>query len=206
MVRSGAFLDKAYGLDGSAKTQDFYRQWAETYETEMRVNGYATPARTAAAMAENASDLSAPILDLGCGTGLSGEALRAVGFTSIDGSDFSEEMLHIAASKNIYRELSPGDLNDPIPAKAGDYQNIAAMGVFSPGHAPPSIIGEVIGLLPRHGCFGFSLNDHALEDDGYENTVQQLADSSVIEIAFSEYGDHLPGIDLKSKIYVLRKL
>ena len=206
MAGSGGFLDKAYGLDGSEKTQDFYRQWAETYEAEVRANGYATPTRTAAAMAKSVSDLSAPMLDLGCGTGLSGEALRDAGFTSIDGSDFSTEMLEIAASKSIYRKLTRGDLNDPIPAKAGDYHNIAAIGVFSPGHAPPSIIGEVVGLLPGTGCFGFSLNDHALEDDGYENAVQKLSDDSIIEVAFSEYGDHLPGINLNSRIYVLKKL
>ena len=199
MSGSGGFLQNAYGLDGSAKTQDYYRRWADTYEAEMRDNGYATPTRTAAAMAAHVSDTSAPFLDLGCGTGLSGEALRAAGFKTIDGSDFSAEMLELAAGKNVYRKLTRGDLNDPIPAKAGDYDNIAAIGVFSPGHAPPQIIAEVIGLLPGKGCFGFSLNDHALEDDGYENTIEQLASDGVVAVAFCEYGDHLPGHWSESK-------
>ena len=36
------------------------------------------------------------IIDFGCGTGLAGEQLAVVGFTTIDGNDGSEEMLEIA--------------------------------------------------------------------------------------------------------------
>ncbi|MDH3453013.1 MAG: methyltransferase domain-containing protein, partial [Gammaproteobacteria bacterium] len=91
-------------------------------------NGYVTPGRCAQALADLAPDKSAPLLDLGCGTGLSGEALRAAGFATLDGTDFSEEMLTLARAKpGLYRNLILGDLNNPLPGAPGDYANVAAV-------------------------------------------------------------------------------
>ena len=205
MVKQSNFLDRAYGLDDAEKTRSFYGEWAISYDEEVKANGYASPARTAAAMAEAVEDIGAPLLDLGCGTGLSGEAFRAAGFSAIDGTDFSEEMLGFAETKGVYRQLFKGDLNNPIPARPGDYANIVAVGVFSPGHAPADMINTVVALLQAKGCFGFSLNDHALEEKEYEDRVKDLVDAGVAEIVFNDYGDHLPGIGLNSRIYVLRK-
>jgi len=206
MGKEDGFLDKVYDLDDARKTQELYRDWAASYDAELRDSGYASPARAAAAMAAQVADVTAPLLDLGCGTGLSGQAFRDAGFTTIDGTDFSEEMLAHAKTKGIYGKTTLGDLNDPIPAQEGEYANIAAVGVFSPGHAPAEMIDTVIGLLPKGGCFGFSLNDHALEEASYESHVKDLVSAGAVEVAFEAYGDHLPKIDLKSKICVLRKL
>ncbi len=53
----------------------------------------------AAALAALVGDLDAPLLDLGCGTGLSGEAFMSAGFSVIDGTDFSETMIAVARNK-----------------------------------------------------------------------------------------------------------
>ena len=65
--------------------------------------------------------------------------------------------------------------------------------------------GDDTALLPSGGCFGFSLNDHALEDGSYKDAIAKLADDGVAATVFEEYGDHLPGIGLNSLICVLRK-
>jgi predicted TPR repeat methyltransferase len=200
------FLSKAYGLEGAEATQGFYAGWAETYEEEVRCNGYATPARCAAALISAGADKTAPLLDLGCGTGLSGEAFREAGFSIIDGTDFSEPMLAFAGRKpGLYRKLTLGDLNNPIPAEPGEYANIAAVGVFSPGHAPAATIDKVLALLPKGGCFVFSLNDHAMQDRSYQGRVCELVDTGWAELLHKEYGPHLPGIGMKSTIYVIRR-
>lgn len=205
MSSASKFFERAYDLADAEQTRRLYDEWAASYDEELRAAGYASPARTAAAMAEAVADRSAPLLDLGCGSGLSGEAFRAAGFMTIDGTDFSAEMLAVAATKGVYRELFKGDLNTPIPARPGAYVNAAAVGVFSPTHAPPEMIDAVVALLPPGGCFGFSLNDHALAEPAYEKRIAGLVDSGVVDVVSDAYGDHLPQIDLKAKIYVLRK-
>ncbi|MGI9479016.1 MAG: class I SAM-dependent DNA methyltransferase [Hyphomicrobiaceae bacterium] len=206
MSDARAFLDTAYDLDSGEKTHAYYSQWAKTYDQELIGNGYASPARTAQAMAGAVEDVGAALLDVGCGTGLSGEALKDVGFTVLDGSDFSPEMLALAATKNVYRDLKQSDLAQPIPAQPGEYANVTAVGVFSPGHAPAATIQHVVSLLPAKGCFGFTLNDHALEDPSYQDVIDALCEASVVETAVRERGPHLPKIGLEAIVYVLRKL
>lgn len=200
-----SFLDNAYGVGEATETHELYRDWAGSYDDELRENGYASPARCAQALKEAAGGTDGTVMDVGCGTGLSGEALRAAGFTVIDGNDFSEEMLEIARGKGVYRELFKTDLNDPLPFEPGDYDHIAAVGVFSPGHAPPAFLHEAMAKLGPGGCMAFTLNEHALADPGYEGAIRDLVDAGGAELLFKEHGDHLPGIGLKATVCVLRK-
>jgi predicted TPR repeat methyltransferase len=203
---SGGFLDRVYGIETPEQTRQLYEDWAQTYDDEVRANGYATPGRCAAALSKIAADKAAPLLDLGCGTGLSGEAFREAGFTTIDGTDFSPEMLRVAERKGIYRRLIQGDLQRPIPAEPGDYAHAAAVGVFSPAHGPAGLIEQVIAVLPEGGGFVFSLNDHALADPSYDQAIQDLVDAGRVEQVHRDYGDHLPGRGLKSAVVLVRKL
>ena len=199
------FLDGAYDLDGADATRDFYDDWAATYDAEVAENGYATPGRCAEALTRYVADTAAPVLDIGCGTGISGAALRKAGFPTIDGSDFSDEMLAQARAKGIYRSLLKADLTNPMPFEDGAYGTITAVGVLNPGHAPASTLDDILGKLPSGGLFVFSLNDHALEDVTYEGRLSEHVDCGNAQLLFKEYGTHLPKIGLKSNVYVLRK-
>lgn len=199
------FMGAVYGLDSADKTREFYDQWSRSYDRELAENGYATPVRIAAALAKFISDKTMPILDIGCGTGVSGAALRAEGFTTIDGSDFSAEMLAEARKKGIYRELMQADASQPMPVEDGTYGAITAVGVFSPGHAGPETIDAVMAKLPSGGLFAFSLNDHALKIPGYGGRIMDHLDSGSASLLFREYGPHLPKIGLNASVHVMRK-
>ncbi len=199
------FLEEAYDLQDRQATAAFYRDWAASYDDEIARNGYATPARCAAALAASVADRAAPVIDVGCGTGLSGEALRAAGFTTIDGTDFSAEMLARAEERGVYRRLFRGDLAEPLPVAPGVYANAAAVGVVSPRHAPPETIEAVLALLPPGGCLVLSLNDHALAEPAFPSNIDRLVAGGAAELAFREHGPHLPGIELEATVYVLRK-
>lgn len=199
------FLDKVYDLEEASQTEALYADFADRYEAEVAEAGYITPERCAQALAEFMGDPAAPVLDMGCGTGLSGLALRASGFDTIDGLDLTDEMLARAAEKHIYRDLRQTDAADPLPFEPGTHAHVAAIGLFSPSHAPASTIDEVLTYLPSGGCFVFSLNDHALEDPSYEGAIMNWADHGAVEVLFREHGPHLPGEDLFATVYVLRR-
>ncbi|PTX55817.1 methyltransferase family protein [Litoreibacter ponti] len=198
------FLDQVYETEGDAATRALYDEWSASYDDEVTEHGYRTPRRLAVAMAKVAADTSAPVLDYGCGTGLSGAALYGAGFTTIDGADPSPGMLAEAKARKFYRDLIPLDLTRPLPFAPDAYSAIAAVGVISTGAGPASLMDTLIALVPTGGILGFSLNDHALEDAEYTDGVQRLKDYGHIA-RVEEYGDHLPGLNLNSMIYVFEK-
>ena len=199
------FLDTAYALENPDDTHAFYENWAASYDREIAENGYATPRRCAAALAAHAPDNGAAVLDLGCGTGLSGLALRAAGFTTVDGAEPSPEMLARAKQAGAYRALHMIEPDDPLPFPPETYTHINAAGVISPGHAPPETMDKALEILPAGGCLVFSLNDHALEERAFPDRADALIADGVAELVFREHGDHLPGIGLESTVYVLKK-
>jgi predicted TPR repeat methyltransferase len=198
------FLKKTYGLSKAKDVLAHYNAWAGSYDAEVRDNGYATPSRIAAALWKQYPDPFLNILDFGCGTGLSGLALRAAGFETIDGTDPSTEMLAQAQAKNAYRTLRPMNIEQPLTK--GAYPAIVGCGVLSTGAAPPETFAVIMNALPRGGLFVFSLNDHALSEPGYTRAINEWLDCGAARLLFKEYGEHLPGANLKSEVYVIEKL
>ncbi|MGB3246281.1 MAG: methyltransferase domain-containing protein [Sulfitobacter sp.] len=199
------FLSKAYGARDAASTRKLYDNWADSYEAELSGNGYVTPQRCAQALALISKDKAGPVLDFGCGTGLSGEALHAAGFTVIDGVDLSADMLAQAREKDIYRAVQKIEAGQALSHAPGDYAAIAAIGVIGAGAAPIEVFDQLMRGLGKGGLLVFSFNDHALEDPTNEARVNEWLDCGAATLVFKEYGDHIPGINLKSNVYVIEK-
>lgn len=202
---SEKFLDKAYKARDAATTRALYDDWSTSYDTEVRENGYATPGRCAAALASFTEDMALPILDFGCGTGLSGLALKSAGFEVIDGVDLSADMLVQAQSKGLYRTTRRIDAGAELDHTAGDYAAIAAIGVIGAGAAPISVFHTLMKGLAAGNKLVFSFNDHALQDPQNEAGVSEWLDCGAARLLFKEHGPHLPGIDLGSNVYVIEK-
>lgn len=195
------YLSKVYDLKGDG-VRDYYDKWAETYEAEITQNAYATPARCAEALAATGVPKDIAILDFACGTGLSGEALRAAGFTVLDGMDISDGMLDKARAKGLYRTLTKIPSDAPPPLAHGSYAIITAIGAIGPGAAPADMIAPLIAALPQGGLFVVSLNDVALEQPEFAAALDTAPGKRLISKA---RGAHLPGIDVQSTVYVYAK-
>ena len=200
-----SYLNDVYD-GGTNDSRELYASWASTYDNEVQKNGYVTPERVAKALKDIVTNQSEVILDYGCGTGLSGSALQAVGFTNIDGLDVSQEMVSLAEKKSIYKKLTVFDPSTKIPVHADQYKIITAIGVIGAGAAPLEVFDNLFSLLPPSGLFGFSFNDHTLSDPNYEGKVNQCLSSGQAIILHKSYGNHLPKANLKSNIYILKKL
>ena len=202
---SKSYLNDVYD-GGTNDSRELYASWASTYDNEVQKNGYVTPERVAKALKDIVINQSEVILDYGCGTGLSGFALQAVGFTNIDGLDVSQEMVSLAEKKSIYKKLTVFDPYTKIPVHADQYKIITAIGVIGAGAAPLEVFDNLFSLLPPSGLFGFSFNDHTLSDPNYEGKVNQCLSSGQAIILHKSYGNHLPKANLRSNIYILKKL
>ena len=200
-----SYLKDVYS-GGTSDSRELYASWAATYDKEVQKNGYVTPKRIANALKGVVTDLSNFILDYGCGTGLSGSALQAVGFENIDGLDVSQEMVSLAEKKSIYKNLKVFDPFTEIPVQPDQYKIITAIGVIGAGAAPLQVFDSLFTLLPQNGLFAFSFNDHTLKDPSYEKKVKSFLSKGHAAMLHKSYGNHLPKANLKSNIYILKKL
>ena len=199
------FLDRTYNLETPEATQAHYRDWAASYDAEVAENGYVTPGRVAKALDKYLNDPACPILDFGCGTGLSGLALKLAGFATIDGMDPSAEMLEKARAKDIYRTLTQMDIADETPITQASYPVITAIGVIGTGAAPATTLDLLMNALDPGGILAFTLNDHAMADPQYPARLNQWLDSGAARLKHRKYGPHLPKQNIKSYVYILEK-
>ena len=112
----------------AAYVRELFDAFAPRFDAELEgALGYRTPALLAA-MLEGVAP--GRVLDLGCGTGLSGVALRGFA-TRMEGVDLSPRMLAEARARGIYAALHEADLLEFLPRAAGVWDVIAAADVLN---------------------------------------------------------------------------
>ncbi len=185
------------------ETMAIYADWAKDYDADVLASGYATPMRAATALT-GFVDTTAPVLDFGCGTGLSGKALQAAGFTTVDGTDISAEMLALSEGQKIYRRIWRSQPR-VLDVKAGTYDAILACGVVSLGAAPPETLDLLITALGPDGHLAFSYNDPTLADPAFTSHLAALIAGGSVNKVFLKHGPHLPEKGMGSDVIILRK-
>lgn len=113
------------------QVRGLYDEWAAGYDANLRDWGYEAPTLAARYAAELAAP-DAHVLDAGCGTGMSGEALKAAGFFTIDGIDFSADSVALAEKRGTYRLVTEIDLmRVPTILPNARYGALVCVGVMS---------------------------------------------------------------------------
>lgn len=99
------------------------------------------------------------ILDLGCGTGLSGAAF-ADHARNMDGIDLSPKMIEKARARNIYDNLEVADLVEYLSDRRDTYDLVLAADVFVYIGDLANIFRATHAGLKTHGVFCFSVERH----------------------------------------------
>ena len=198
MGKDDRFLDKAYSVKTDAETRAFYDRWAAVYNKELSESDYRQPARCAAALKAllpPAPDLA--VLDVGCGSGMSGLALAQAGYKTVDGCDFSPGMLAKAGELDTYRRLFETNLNEP-PMDAADsiYDAAACVGVFSFGHVMADALDDILRTLKPGAALVIGLNDHFHQEGSLASKLDALQAEGVIGSRNEEHGEHIVGTGL----------
>ncbi|MFZ1814174.1 MAG: methyltransferase domain-containing protein [Rhizobiaceae bacterium] len=201
------FLGNAYANRTTGEVRDYYDQWSEVYDEELAENNYQQPRRCAEALSRMLKDTGARVLDVGCGTGLSGVALADAGFSHVDGCDLSTGMLEKAFATGAYTKLFTADLNrPPLDAPDGEYGGIAAVGVFSFGHVQADALEEFMRVSQPGAPIIIGLNDHFYEEGSLISKIVALEKDGRLSLVEAEKGEHLPGIGLTGWVLSLTRL
>ncbi|WP_413991926.1 methyltransferase domain-containing protein [Labrys okinawensis] len=122
---------------------------------------YRGPALLKAALSELRQPLAfRRMLDLGCGTGLAGEALQACCAEMI-GVDLSQAMLAKAGNKSLYRDLICEDALAFLESQpAASAELVLAADVFVYLGDLQALFNEVARVLEPNGLFAFTAQRH----------------------------------------------
>ncbi|PIE56106.1 MAG: hypothetical protein CSA34_06080 [Desulfobulbus propionicus] len=134
------------------------------------------------------------VLDLGCGTGLTGMVLRPL-CRELFGVDLSEKMLEKADAKGIYKELCQADILDFLISSQQRWDLIVAADVFNYIGELTPLLRAVQGRLTTDGlvCItteyarasSWMLNPTGRYGHGKEY-VRQVAGASGLEVVYEE--------------------
>lgn len=104
------------------------------------------------------------ILDLGCGTGLSGAAFKDMA-TRLDGVDLSPCMIEKARQRGIYDALSVGDIETALSDTRDDYTLVLAADTLVYLGDLEKVFAGVVRALKDSGLFLFTVE--AKEGEGF---------------------------------------
>jgi predicted TPR repeat methyltransferase len=108
-----------------------YDAWATRYDRDLTSWSYQAPDVVAETVVTRRPDAGST-LDVGCGTGLVGRALRARGFSGrILGLDLSQASLELARTSGVYDELRQADLQQRLDVEDDSADVVVCVGVMT---------------------------------------------------------------------------
>lgn len=164
-----------YSSTNNQELQERYDEWAEAYDQDLEDDFAWNAPQTAARVLAALVPKDAPVLDAGAGTGLVGQALAEMGFTSMVAMDLSEGMLEQARQKGVYRECHRMVLGERLDFDSGQFEGIISVGVFTLGHAPASAFDELIRVTKPGGFIVFSLRTDVYLEGGFKEKLDALS-------------------------------
>lgn len=172
-------LDLVYAAKSPEALADAYSRWAESYDRETLALGYCLPFVVTAWLARFVAPGDGKVLDAGCGTGLSGPLLKALGYGPLWGLDMSPAMLAAANARDCYDRLVEAELGMPLPFSQAYFAAFISGGVFTAGHAPSSSLASLAKCLKSGGYGVFTIRESIYESGGFDAVLADLVKRGV---------------------------
>ena len=176
-------LKDAYSIETPEDNVEYYRDFSKVYD-DIYVEGmsYVYPKYVAKELISYYQE-DGPICDIGCGTGLVGkELIKLNSKLVIDGIDISSDMLKVAGTKSVYRNLYSFDLTKPIKRIPMYYKAIISSGTFTHGHLGPKSLINLL-IICDVGCIlTIGINGLHYVDKGFKKILDNLEKSSKIKM------------------------
>ena len=180
-------LHDAYAVETHDDSIQLYKDWADTYDQDfIAAKGYVGYLNAARFFLEQNDRPDGPVLDVGCGTGVVGIALRDGGVTTVDGIDISQAMLDQARDKKArdgapaYTDLIQADLTETIAIESSTYAGIVSAGTFTHGHLGPESLDELWRVAAPGAVCSIAINAAHFDSQGFASKISDDVKRNVV--------------------------
>ncbi|SEN07202.1 class I SAM-dependent DNA methyltransferase [Palleronia pelagia] len=174
----------------------YYDDWAATYDDTLKAWNYQAPSVAAERLAVHLTPGDA-VLDVGCGTGLFGQAMARQGAFRMTGLDISAESLRRAGDLDLYERLVAHDLQRlPLPVEGNAVAAAACIGVLTYIEDAADLLRDMCRCTRPGGVVTFTQRTDRWAERDFAKAIEAIATEgiwTVLEI--SEPMDYLPGND-----------
>ena len=147
--------------------RELFDAFADSFDSVLEGLSYQAPALVADAVQKAGKSFSC-VLDLGCGTGLCGQALRKkIEMRSLTGVDLSAGMLEKARQRKIYTELIQSDIVSYLPENEGRFDLIVSSDVFTYLGDLSQLFNGLHQALKSGGTVVFTVSENKENDQTY---------------------------------------
>ena len=155
-----------------------YDQWAREYDDDLENTFvWLAPLRGAETLAEHVAK-DARILDAGAGTGLVGVEAPAPGLRGhLRPWTFRKECWTRPAPRAVTTTSDRWPWGDHLDFDSDAYDAVISIGVFTPGHAPPSSFVELCRVTRPGGHIVFSMRPDTHVELGFKDQQDALVAS-----------------------------
>jgi len=180
------------GTTDSTEVEHYYDSWAEKYNEDLEEWDYRAPT-CAAELLQLYVPRSQTILDAGCGTGLTGKALKLAGYNNISGIDLSRTSLNIAEQLNIYNCLLTHDMQQPLPFSGDNFDALICIGVLTYIENSRTLFKEFCRIVRPGGYIIFSQRSDLFDSLCFRDIIASLEEERIWDkINITEPQAYLP--------------
>jgi len=176
-VPIGDWLDA--GSSDAGEVAARYDEWAKGYDDDLVSWSYQAPAVVADIVVSRDPQAGA-VLDVGCGTGLVGRALRARGFGGRAlGIDISQASLEIARQGGAYDSVEQADLQQRLPLADDSVDASVCVGVMTYLPEVEAVWREFARVVRPEGLVVATQREDLWDSRACQAVVDRLQDEGV---------------------------
>ena len=177
-----------YSKNEPQDVRSHYNQIAEGYNDFLEQTNYVLSDLVVQEVLEYYQDAAAYVVDVACGTGKLGIALKqARRNMKIYGIDFSNSMLDVAKRSGVYETLSSVDVKTNLFEITNKYDLMISSGAFTPGHLDHTDLINCISLLSSNGRGFVSVKKDYFDSTGFQSALDSAVSDGVIHsLGFTE--------------------
>ena len=167
------------GTSDPREVADRYNEWAQGYDDDLTSWSYQAPTVVAATVVTRHPEAGSA-LDVGCGTGLVGRALRTRGFTGqILGLDISQASIEIARQCGAYDSVEHADLQQRLPFQDDSVDAVVCVGVMTYLPEVEAVWREFARVVRSQGIVVATQREDLWDSRECQTVVDRLQDQGV---------------------------